>query len=83
MAHELDELIPEWISIDTLCYHRILFTQIPGNHDASEACPPVDAARKKEGKIVTEAKQRKAKFNSVYKRKEKKGTGLPPKRSRS
>jgi len=50
MVHELDELIPEWISVDTLCYHRILFTQIPGNHDASEACPPVDAARKKERK---------------------------------
>jgi DNA polymerase II small subunit/DNA polymerase delta subunit B len=47
VAHELHELIPEWISIDALCYHRILFTQIPGNHDALEACLPVDAARRK------------------------------------
>jgi len=47
MAHELDELIPEWISIYPLCYRRMLFTQIPGNHDASEACPLVDATRKK------------------------------------
>jgi len=47
MAHELDKRIPEWISIDTLCYHRILLTSIPGNHDASEACPLVDATRKK------------------------------------
>jgi hypothetical protein len=28
-----------------LCYHRILFTHIPGNHDASEAYPLVDAER--------------------------------------
>jgi hypothetical protein len=71
MAHELDELIPEWISVDILCYHRILSTQIPGNHDALKACPPVDAARRKEGK------QSLIRF-----RKEKKGTRLPPKRSR-
>jgi len=41
-------LSPKWISIDALCYHRIVFTHIPGNYDASGACPPVDAARKKE-----------------------------------
>jgi len=47
MAPKSDKLIPEWISIYLLCYHRILFTHIPGNHDASEACPLVDAIRRK------------------------------------
>jgi len=47
MAPESDKLIPEWISIYPLCYHRTLFTHIPGNHDALEACPLVDATIRK------------------------------------
>lgn len=68
MAHELDELIPLMDIHFALCYHRILFTHIPGNHDASEACPLVDAPRKrkeserngKNGKLVAR-KERKEK----------------------
>jgi len=56
MAHELDELIPIMDRHFALCYHRILFTHIPGNHDASEAYPLVDAPRKK-------GKNRKDKVN--------------------
>jgi len=66
MAHELDELIPIMDRHFALCYHRILFTHIPGNHDASEAYPLVDAPRKKErigkkGKLVARKKKRKRK----------------------
>jgi len=45
MAHELDELISHNGLAFGLCYHRILFTQMLGNHDASEAYPLVDAGR--------------------------------------
>jgi len=45
MAHELDELIPHNGLAFGLCYHRILFTQMLGNHVASEAYPLVDAGR--------------------------------------
>jgi len=49
MAYELEELIPIMDSIWTVL-SQTLFTHIPGNHDASEACPLVDAGRS-EGKL--------------------------------
>jgi len=36
MAHELDELIPHNGLAFGLCYHRILFTQMLGNHDVQK-----------------------------------------------
>jgi len=69
MAHQLDNVIPEWNSIDALYYHRILLTQIPGNHDASEACPTCGCSQK--DREATE------KLNSTRFRKEKKRYAPP------
>jgi len=45
-AIELDELNPHSGSAFALWNHRILFTNIPGNRETSEACPLVDAGTK-------------------------------------
>jgi len=63
MAHELDELIPIMNMHFALWNHRILFTHIPGNHDASEAYPLVDAPKikgkkRKKSKLVAERKEK-------------------------
>jgi len=70
MAHQLDDVIPEWNSIDAIYYHRILLTQIPGNHDASEACPTCGCSQKD--------REATGKLNSTRFRKGKKRKGMPP-----
>jgi len=73
VAHELDELIPKMDMHFALCYHRILFTHIPGNHDASEAYPLVDAPRKgkkrKIGKLVSTERKKNGKEKNGKKKK--------------
>jgi len=66
MAHELDELIPIMDMHFALCYHRILFTHIPGNHDASEAYPSCGCSQKKGkkrkiGKLVSTERKKNGK----------------------